>query len=262
MNEMDELERQRLAALARYDVLDTPREAAFDEVAALAAKLCDVPIAVVNLIGNCRQFFKAEVGLGVRETPFESSFCAKAILEQDFLLVPDATQDRRFDGNPLVEGEPHLRFYAGALLKTEEGLPIGTLCVLDHRPRQLTELQQETLRVLARQVMAQLELRRSLAERTRQLQALEAGAQDLRLTRTELVESEARFRNMADSTPVMMWVTDPNGYCTYLNRTWYEFTGQSEEEALGFGWLDATHPDDKPAVEQAFMAANAAQTPF
>lgn len=262
MSDMDELERQRLATLARYDVLDTPREAAFDEVAALAAKLCDVPIAVVNLIGDHRQFFKAEVGLGIRETPFESSFCAKAILEQDFLLVPDATQDRRFDGNPLVEGEPHPRFYAGALLKTHEGLPIGTLCVLDHRPRQLTELQQETLRVLARQVMAQLELRRSLAERTRQLQALEAGAQDLRLTRTELVESEARFRNMADSTPVMMWVTDPNGYCNYLNRTWYEFTGQSEEEGLGYGWLDATHPDDKPAVEQAFIAANAAQTPF
>lgn len=262
MIEMDELERQRLAALARYDMLDTPREAAFDEVAALAAKLCDVPIAVVNLIGDRRQFFKAEVGLGVRETPFESSFCAKAILEQDFLLVPDATQDRRFDGNPLVEGESHLRFYAGALLKTEEGLPIGTLCVLDHRPRQLTELQQETLRVLARQVMAQLELRRLLAERTEQLQALDVGAQDLRLTRTELVESEARFRNMADNTPVMMWVTDPNGYCTYLNRTWYEFTGQSEEEALGYGWLDATHPDDKPPVELAFIAANAAQAPF
>ncbi len=262
MNEMDELERQRLAALARYDVLDTPCEAAFDEVAALAAKLCDVPIAVVNLIGDRRQFFKAEVGLGVRETPFESSFCAKAILEQDFLLVPDATQDRRFDGNPLVEGEPHLRFYAGALLKTEEGLPIGTLCVLDHRPRQLTELQRETLRVLARQVMAQLELRRSLAERTQQLQALEAGAQDLRITRIELVESEARFRNIADNTPVMMWMTDPNGYCTYLNRTWYEFTGQSEEEALGYGWLNATHPDDKPAVEQAFIAANVAQAPF
>lgn len=142
-------EARRLSALAQYKVLDTPREPAFDEVAALAAKLCDAPIAIVNLIGDGRQFFKAEVGLGVRETPLESSFCAKAILEQDFLLVPDATQDPRFQSNPLVTGEPHLRFYAGALLKTEEGLPIGTLCVLDHRPRQLTELQQETLRVLA-----------------------------------------------------------------------------------------------------------------
>jgi PAS domain S-box-containing protein len=262
MIDMDHLEAQRLAALARYDVMDTPREAAFDEVAALAAKLCDVPIAVVNLIGDGRQFFKAEVGLGVRETPLDSSFCAKAILERDFLLVPDASQDPRFDCNPLVVSEPHIRFYAGALLKTGEGLPIGTLCVLDYRPRQLTELQQETLRVLARQVMAQLELRRALEERSRQLAASQADEQRLRMAQADLVDSEARFRNMADNTPVMMWVTDPNGYCTYLNRSWYEFTGQSEEEALGYGWLDATHPEDKPVAEQAFVEDNTAQRPF
>jgi GAF domain-containing protein len=102
MNDMMDRESQRLAALARYDVLDTPREPSFDEIAALAAKLCDVPITVINLIGEGRQFFKAEVGLGVRETPLDSSFCAKAILEEDFLMVPDATQDPRFDCNPLV----------------------------------------------------------------------------------------------------------------------------------------------------------------
>ena len=259
---MDDLESRRLAALARFDVMDTPREAAFDEVAALAAKLCDAPIGVVNLIGDGRQFFKAEVGLGVRETPLESSFCAEAILEEDFLFVPDARQDARFDCNPLVVNEPYLRFYAGALLKTEEGLPIGTLCVLDHRPKQLTDLQQEALRVLARQVMAQLELRRALAERSRQLDAAEASERRLRRIQSELSDSEARFRKMADNTPVMMWVTDPDGYCTYLNRVWYDFTGQSEEEALGYGWLDATHPDDKTAAEQAFVEANAAQRPF
>ena len=262
MTDMTDLERQRLAALARYDVMDTPRELAFDEVAALAAKLCDAPIAVVNLIGEDRQFFKAEVGLQVRETPLESSFCAQAILEKDFLLVPDATQDPRFDRNPLVVNEPHLRFYAGALLKTEEGLPIGTLCVLDHRPRQLTELQQEALRVLARQVMAQLELRRALAERSRELEAAAANQQQFYQIQAELADSEARFRNMADNTPVMMWVTDPQGHCTYLNRVWYQFTGQSEEEALGYGWLDATHPDDRPAAEQVFVEANAAEKPF
>ncbi|WP_156358269.1 PAS domain S-box protein [Sphingobium sp. Leaf26] len=262
MNEMDDPESRRLSALVRYEILDTPREVAFDELAALAAKLCDTPIAVVNLIGDRRQFFKAEVGLGVRETPFESSFCAKAILEQDFLLVPDATQDRRFDCNPLVVGEPHLRFYAGALLKTDDGLPIGTLCVLDYEPRQLTELQQEALRVLSRQVMMQLELRRALQERTRQLEVAEAREQSLRFARAELSDSEARFRNMADNTPVMMWVTDPQGYCTYLNRSWYEFTGQAKDEALGYGWLNATHPEDKPTAEQAFLEANGAQRPF
>ncbi|WCT75311.1 PAS domain-containing protein [Sphingomonas naphthae] len=160
-------EADRLAALASYAMLDTPTEPAFDEVAQLASRICGTPIAVVNLIGDGRQFFKAEVGLGVRETPLETSFCAKAILEEDFLLVPDATQDARFDCNPLVTGDAGLRFYAGALLKTETGLPIGTLCVLDTRPRQLTALQQDTLRVLARQVMAQLDLRRAVAEQQR-----------------------------------------------------------------------------------------------
>jgi PAS domain S-box-containing protein len=162
MNEFLNNEDRRLAALASYEILDTPAEPEFDEVAALASKICETPIAVVNLIGKGRQFFKAEVGLGVRETPLESSFCAKAILEQDFLLVPDATKDPRFDCNPLVTESPHLRFYAGALLKSDDGLPIGTVCVLDYRPRELSELQQETLKVLAKQVMAQLDLRRAL----------------------------------------------------------------------------------------------------
>jgi hypothetical protein len=123
--ESSDREARRLAALSRYAILDTPRETAFDEIAALAAEVCGAPIGVVNLIGEGRQFFKAEVGLGVRETPLETSFCAKAILEDDFLLVPDATLDARFDCNPLVTGEPGLRFYAGALLKTPDGLPIG-----------------------------------------------------------------------------------------------------------------------------------------
>ncbi len=158
-------EADRLSALGGYAILDTPRERDFDEIAALASAICGTPIAVVNLIGDGRQFFKAEVGLGVRETPLDSSFCARAILEEDFLLVPDATKDPRFDCNPLVIGEPRIRFYAGALLKTAEGHAIGTVCALDYQPRDLTAVQQQTLRVLARQVMTQLELRRALKER-------------------------------------------------------------------------------------------------
>ena len=158
-------EARRLAALRRYEILDTPRETVFDEIAALAAEICGTPIGVVNLIDEGRQFFKAEVGLGVRETPLETSFCAKAILEDEFLLIPDAASDPRFEGNPLVTGDPHLRFYAGALLKTAEGLPIGTLCVLDTAPKALTPLQQRTLRVLAKQVMTQLDLRLALKQK-------------------------------------------------------------------------------------------------
>lgn len=255
-------EQERLAALARYEVLDTPREQSFDELAALTARLCDAPIAVVNLIGDGRQFFKAEVGLGVRETPLESSFCVKALIEDDFLVVPDLTLDTRFECNPLVTGDPHIRSYAGALLKTEDGLPIGTLCVLDYRPRPFTALQQDTLRVLARQVMSLLDLRRTVQERDQRARTSFASEEALALTRIELVDSEARFRNMADHAPVMMWVTDPNGNCTYLNRQWYDFTGQTPEEAAGLGWLDVTHPDDKAAAGQTFLDANTRHEPF
>ena len=160
-------EDDRLAALARYDILDTPRERDFDDIAELASEICGTPIAVVNLIGEGRQFFMAEVGLGVRGTPIESSFCATAILEEDFMVVPDATKDPRFDCNPLVTGAPGLRFYAGALLKTDGGHAIGTVCVLDVAPRGLTSLQERALRVLARQVMRQLDLRLALRERDR-----------------------------------------------------------------------------------------------
>lgn len=174
-------EPDRLAALEAYGILDTPREKDFDDIAALAAAICETPIAVVNLIGDQRQFFKAEVGLGVRETPIDSSFCAKAILEDDFLLVPDATADTRFDCNPLVTGEPGLRFYAGALLKTADNFPVGTVCVLDYKPRELSEAQQQTLRVLARQVMVQLDLRMALREQATRALVHQASEERARL---------------------------------------------------------------------------------
>lgn len=166
-------EARRAQALHGYDVLDTPREAEFDDLARIAAEVCGTPIAVVNLVDTHRQFFKAEVGLGVRATPLETSFCGHAILSEDLMVVPDATKDPRFACNPLVTGEPGIRFYAGALLKTPDGLPIGTMCVLDHVPRKLDEAQLRTLTLLARQAMTQLEHRRALAERDAATEQLE-----------------------------------------------------------------------------------------
>jgi two-component sensor histidine kinase len=157
-------ETKRLAALRSYGILDTPLEQDFDDVVRIAAHVCNAPISIINLIEDTRQWFKAEIGLGVRETPLDASICAHAILQPGLFVVPDTTQDPRFACNPLVTGEPHLRFYAGALLETPEGLPLGTVCVLDYKPRELTEEQAFTLRALARQVMAQLELRRTLAQ--------------------------------------------------------------------------------------------------
>jgi len=153
----------RIAALHAYGILDTPIEAAFEDITRIAAHVCGAPIAVVNLIDENRQWFKSEIGLGVRETPLDTSICAHAILQSDFMEIPDTEQDDRFRLNPLVTGAPHLRFYAGALLKTPEGHALGTVCVLDTRPRTLDDAQRATLRALARQTMAQLELRRALA---------------------------------------------------------------------------------------------------
>ena len=153
----------RLKALDRYAILDTPREASFDELVRFVADICGTPIAAINLIADGRHFFKAEVGLGVRATPLETSFCAHALLQDEFMLVPDAAADPRFACNPLVTGPPGVRFYAGALLRTDDGLAIGTLCVLDTRPRQLDELQRRAIQVLARQAMNLLNLRSAFA---------------------------------------------------------------------------------------------------
>lgn len=155
-------EAARIAALKSYGILDTPREAEFDEVVEVLASICEAPICIINLIDSGRQWFKAEVGFGVRETPLDSSICAHAILRSDFFLVPDMLQDPCFSDNPLVTGAPHLRFYAGALLRTPDGLPLGTVCVLDYRPRDLDNRQKNAIRLMARQVMRQLELRRML----------------------------------------------------------------------------------------------------
>lgn len=154
-------EDERLRALRSYDILDTPREASFDDIADLAARLCDAPIAVVNLIDAERQWFKAEVGLGVRELPLDDSICAHAILVGDYMEVPDTLQDVRMRDNPLCLAEGGLRFYAGAVLLAR-GCPIGTLCVLDTVPRVLDDLQRHALRILAAQVMTQLDLRITL----------------------------------------------------------------------------------------------------
>ena len=165
-------EEYRLAALQSYGILDTPRESDFDEVVKVASAICETPISVVNLIDRGRQWFKAEVGLGVRETPLDSSICAHAILQPGLFEVPDTTLDNRFCDNPLVLGDPHLRFYAGALLTTPEGFPLGTVCVLDYKPRKLDEKQRAFLKLMANQVMKMIELRRTnAAEHAARLEA-------------------------------------------------------------------------------------------
>jgi two-component sensor histidine kinase len=164
-------EGDRLAALRRYRILDTPPEPEFDTLVQLAARVCQTPIALISFVEDNRQWFKAEVGLGTRETPLDRSICLNILLRPGLTVIPNLTEDTQFADNPLVSSVPHLRFYAGAVLQTPDGLPLGTLCVLDHKTRDLTEDQAFTLTTLAQQVMAQLELRRAIAERDDLLEA-------------------------------------------------------------------------------------------
>lgn len=154
-------ENARLSELRKYAVLDTPPEAAFDDVVKLASSICDTPIALVTLIDESRQWFKARVGMDRQETPRELAFCAHAILQPDDVFeVSDASLDARFADNGLVTGEPDIRFYAGAPLVSANGHALGTLCVIDREPRTLSAEHRQALSTLARTVVTQLELRR------------------------------------------------------------------------------------------------------
>ncbi len=191
-------EAERLAALRRYGILDMPLDPAFDDFVQIAAHVCEAPVALVSLVDADRQWFAAEIGLGVRQTSLDRSVCVHALHGADVLVVPDLSQDQRFDRNPLVTDGPELRFYAGAVLKTPEGLPLGTMCVLDDKPRPggLTERQAFTLKALARQVMAQLELRRSLRQRTGAWAAKDAAIRqmDVLLAEKDLLMQEVHHR--------------------------------------------------------------------
>lgn len=153
---------RRLAALRELEILDTEREPEYDEIAKLVAAICEAPVGVVNLIDADRQWFKAETGLGVRSTPLDTSLCSHVILEGDYVEIPDTLEDARMSDNLLCQGDEGFRFYAGAVLTSEDGLPVGTLCVLDTKPRQLTGFQRSAVETLGRQVMRLFDLRLAL----------------------------------------------------------------------------------------------------
>jgi GAF domain-containing protein len=194
-----ENEKKRLNVLWQYDVLDTVPEALFDDLTELAACICEAPIALISLVDEKRQWFKSKFGTTVNETSRDISFCAHAIKQTDLFIIPDAAKDERFANNPLVVSEPKIRFYAGAPLITPDGYALGTLCVIDKGPRELRAEQKQALRILARHVVSQLELRRRSREvQDGRAQISPEAAPNVELSRVRAELADAR-RQLAKS---------------------------------------------------------------
>lgn len=166
-------EAERLKALYEFEILDTKAEKAYDDLTRLATYICRTPIAAITLIDSDRQWLKSRIGIAAAETARDVSFCSHAILDSGIFVVPDTLEDERFRDNPLVTSEPKLRFYAGSPITTSGGYKLGTLCVIDTVPRELSNGQLAALRVLGRQVMMQMELRRENRELRAKIAELE-----------------------------------------------------------------------------------------
>jgi len=237
-----EREASRQRSLDLLAVLDTGAEASFDGLVQAAAAICGTPIALISLIDHDRQWFKANLGLeGVSETPRVISFCTHAIEQPDLFVVEDAQLDPRFASNPLVTGDPRIRFYAGAPLHLADGAAVGTLCVIAREPLRLTDQQREVLRQLGRTAVHLLEGRRALMA--------EGG-----------LRQEAE--RISSGMPIGLYATDGEGACTFTNPRWQEIFGLSLEESRGSGWADTIHPEDRSAVFAEWTQAAAEARDF
>lgn len=242
-------EEARLEELRAYELLDTPREAELDELVRFASRVCETSIGLISLVDESRQWFKARHGTELAETSRDAAFCAHAILSGEPIFeVRDARADPRFADNPLVAGEPYVRFYAGTPLVTPSGQPIGTLCVLDVVPRALTELQRDMLTALGRHVVTHLELVR----RTREL--------DSRLAEERRIGEEVR-RKTATLEAIMntsvagIFQLDPQGNIVYANPMGEQVLGLRRDAIVGRTYDAAewriTAPDGGPYPDEA-----------
>lgn len=221
-------EHKRLRALQELEILDSPPEAEFDALVKAAAIACGVPISLISLVDRERQWFKANWGLeGVTETSRSVSFCTHAIEGEGCFEIPDATSDPRFANNELVIGAPNIRFYAGIPLQLNNGEQVGTLCIIDDKPRELTQDQRSILTHLSTAAVRALESRRMARG---------------------FLASEARFRALSDASPLGVFATDTAGACTYTNSRWQQIFDLSPDQAIGHGWSQTLHRDDKEAV--------------
>lgn len=237
----DQSTAERLAVLNSHAVLDTPPEPQFDDIVALARKLCDAPIALVSFVECERQWFKAKLGVDMSETPIEQSVCAIAIEEPRFLVIPDLTADARTRKNALVTGGPQIRFYAGAVLRASEGVALGTLCVIDTipRPEGLTADQLDCLLRLASQTMALLELRRAVNNRDYALVQEQRAGYDRRIVIKELSH---RLKNtlamvQAIASETLRSTVDKEALRKFSRRI--TTLGEAHDVLLEQNWLEA-----------------------
>jgi len=233
-------ETERLAALDRYSILDTPPEPCLDRISRLAAQFFATPMAVISFVTQDRSWFKSRYGfdrLSQTELVREASFCAHTILGRGALVIPDAAADERFAGLATVAGPPGIRFYAGAPLVTPEGFAVGTLAVMDTRPRgSLSPAQSAALRDFGALVQEELNRRSSVP-----------------------VPREESLQRMVDALPALAWMCDPEGRATFLSRYWFEFSGRGLDSGLEQDWVDLIHPEDREYVRARVRAAIAAK---
>ncbi len=225
-----ENESARLDNLRSYQILDTPPSPKFDQLVELAAEICQMPMSLVSLIDTERQWFKARFGVDLEETPRELAFCSHAILQPEPLIVHDASDDPRFEDNDLVLNDPSVRFYAGIPLQSPQGYALGTLCVIDHRPRELSPFQLSVLKRLAAQVIDLLELHRLMLVNR---------------------EQRARYESALESAEVGLWeLPDQAGARGWCNPQLYRLLGYADGE-VDFGpdeLMRRIHPDDAGLV--------------
>ena len=222
---MPDQEAKRLSALRRYNVLDTPPEAPFDDLTHLAAQICGTPIALITLLDENRLWFKSRLGLDLSEMPRLASICSRTAEQAGPMIVQDLAADPRFASLPLVVSPPKVRFYAGVPLVTEDGFALGTLCAMAHHPRLFTPEQAESLRILGRQVMAQLELRRHLVE-------LAHSQEEQKRTEDRLRNSEAFYQTLVETLPQNIFRKDLQGRFTFANRKFCALIGKPSGEIL------------------------------
>lgn len=230
-------ESDRLTALRLTGLLDSEAEEAYDDLARLAAGICDTPIALISLVDEDRQWFKARVGIDATETPRDVSFCAHAICQPgEVMVVPDATADDRFRENSLVTGEPGIRFYAGVPLSDHSGQSLGTLCVIDRQPREFTPMQSQALVALSRQFSLLLEMRHT----NNRLQAEIAHRKQIEKRLQIRAES---FHDLVENAVDLIQSVAPDGRFIYVNAAWCQTLGYDSQTALTLNAFDVVAPE-------------------